>query len=226
MTPTPTDRCAHRLGISAWLLLAVIAVTDLRAAEREIVVGNLVYAGDQSSVCFSDRFLTTVKAEAGINTVKRMRAVRLSRADELHATPFVVMSGKEAFALPDQERQLLRNFLQCGGFLLASAGCSSEQWSASLRQELTGLFGDDCLQPIPTDHAMYRTLFQLDELHLKTGGSPAFEGVFIDGRLAVLFSKEGLNDTAHTQGCCCCGGNEVKEAEQVVANVLVYALVE
>ncbi|MDA3961471.1 MAG: DUF4159 domain-containing protein [Planctomycetota bacterium] len=210
------------------LLCLLLIVCACGAAElgRNVRVGNLIYAGDKTSVCFSDRFLTTVQAEAGINTDKRMTATRLANADELFASPFVVMTGQSSFTLPETERTLLKQYLENGGFLLASSSCSSQDFSASFRTAMTETFGDNCLQPIPNDHALFSTLFPLSKVPLKSGGQAEFEGLFVDGRLACLFSKEGLNDTAHTQGCCCCGGNEVKVAEEIVANSLVYALVE
>jgi hypothetical protein len=40
----------------------------------------------------------------------------------------------------------------------------------------------------------------------------------------VLYSQDGLNDTSNTQGCCCCGGNEITNAEQINVNILIYSL--
>ncbi len=216
--------CALCVLCGLTVFLSTIPAAD--SDPRQVKVGNLIYANDKTSVCFSDRFLTTVESEAGINTEKRMHAVRLGRADELLAVPFVIMNGQQEFTLPAGERALLKRYLDGGGFLLASAGCSAEQWSASFRRELEAVFGTGCLKPVPADHPLFNTLFTITDVSLSHGGSAQFEGLFIDGRLACLFSKEGLNDTEHTQGCCCCGGNEVRKAEEVVANALIYALVE
>jgi len=193
---------------------------------RVVVVGNLIYAGDQTSVCFSDRFLTTVETEGGIRTEKRMRAIRVDAWDEMVQVSFAIMNGQNDFVMPDSERENLRGWLEAGGFLVASAGCSSEKWSAAFRRELALTFPEQSLQPVPLDHPAFHTVFDLETIDLKHGGSPLFEGLYLDGRLAVLFTKEGLNDTEHTQGCCCCGGNEVRQAEEVMVNVLAYALVE
>jgi hypothetical protein len=207
-------------------LFLVLLLTALGAAERRAVVGNVVYAGDKTSVCFSDRFLTTVETEGGIPTEKRFRIVHLASRAELDAVPFVIMNGQEAFTLTGDERVNLKRWLDGGGFLLASAGCSSQPWQASFRSEMRELFGAEALREVPRDHALFRTLFTITDFSLSHGGSARFEGVERDGRLTVLFSPEGLNDTAHTQGCCCCGGNEVRQAEEIVADALAYALVE
>ena len=50
------------------------------------------------------------------------------------------------------------------------------------------------------------------------------EGLEINGRLAMVYSKEGLNDVEHAQGCCCCGGNEIRDPEKVNVNVFAYAV--
>jgi hypothetical protein len=49
-------------------------------------------------------------------------------------------------------------------------------------------------------------------------------GIRIGGRLGVVYSQDGLNDTGHTEGCCCCGGNELTNAVQINVNLLAYAL--
>jgi hypothetical protein len=213
-------------ALLTFLLLAVAAAYDATPEPRRVQIANLIYAGDKTSVCFSDRFLTTVETDAGIRTEKRARAVRLAREDELMQSAFAVMTGQEAFTLPEAERANLKRWLDHGGFLLASAGCSSEPWTQSFRTAIEAVFGAGCLVEIPAGHPVFSSLFKLTAIPLKGGGNARFQGVVRDGRLVCLFSKEGLNDTAHTQGCCCCGGNEVKVAEQMVANALVYALVE
>lgn len=206
----------------AWVLAAALAAAEVRRVE----VGNLIYAGEMTSVCFSDRFLTTVKAEAGIDCATRMRQVRLGDAADLGSVPFAVMNGQEAFRFTEDERRNLKAWLSTGGFLLASAGCSSQQWSASFATEMEAIFGPGCLHAVELGHPLFRTLLPVDAAPLSHGGTAAFKGLTIDGRLVCLFSPEGLNDTAHTQGCCCCGGNEVRPAEEIVANALVWALVE
>ena len=52
----------------------------------------------------------------------------------------------------------------------------------------------------------------------------ALEGLEVDGKVVMIYSPHGLNDTAHTEGCCCCGGNEVQNARQVNVNLLAYTL--
>lgn len=185
---------------------------------------NLVYAGTRSSVCFSDRFLTLAAQKSTIATARKFKAVKLAEA-ELFGHPFSIMTGEGAFALTEAERNNLKVYLEQGGFLLASAGCSSKEWDASFRRELGLVFPDRPLAAIPAEHELFRTIFTIKQLGTK--GQPAqLQGLTIGGKLVVIYSNDGLNDTHTMHGCCCCGGNEIANSAEVNANILAYALVQ
>lgn len=208
------------------LLPALLIAADNTVAPRQVQVGNLVYAGTKTSKCFSDSFLTSVGRDTGINLITKFVTVKAAQADDLAQVGFAIMTGEGAFTMTSGERTQLKAWLENGGFLLASAGCSSKEWSASLRNEITQMFGDNALTTVSAEHPIFQTLYDVRSITLKNSGKARFEGVIVDGRLVCLFSHEGLNDTAQVKGCCCCGGNEITNAHQVVANALVYALVE
>ena len=52
----------------------------------------------------------------------------------------------------------------------------------------------------------------------------SLEGLEINGRLVLVYSKEGLNDVEHASGCCCCGGNEIQDPGKVNVNIFTYAV--
>src|SRR5262249_8991293 len=146
-------------------------------------------------------------------------AVKLA-SDELFNFPLVIMTGEGAYQLPDQERDNLRRFVERGGMLLASAGCSSQEWDRSFRRGMAKVFPQNPLQPIGMDHPIFHTVYDVKELKAKHGRPRPLEGVTIGGRLGVIYSQDGLNDTSHAQGCCCCGGNEITNAIDVNVNIL------
>ena len=88
-----------------------------------IKVANLVYAGTKTSECFSDHFLRRAEESSSISTSRRLHSVKLA-SDEVYNFPILIMNGEGEFTLLSQERDNLRRFIQRGGFLLASAGCS------------------------------------------------------------------------------------------------------
>jgi len=216
------------LGLDAALGQASEPTRDAPAdapAEGRVKVANLVYGGGKTSVCLADGFLVTVARETPINVQRTFERVEL--ADEaLFDHPFAIMTGEGDFALSADEKSQLKTYLQRGGFLLASAGCSNAAWAESFRSVIAELFGADALRGIEPDHPLFDQLYTIDGLKMKRPtGDERLWGLSLDGRLAMVFSPEGLNDTGNAgKGCCCCGGNEVRNARQINANILLYAL--
>ena len=185
--------------------------------------GNLIYNGNKSSVCFADRFLTDVAQQTSLRVNKKFCPVRLD-AEALFDYPFCVMSGNENFSLNEKERRQLRKFLTQGGFLLASPGCSDEKWDQSFRQEIKVCFPEYPLEKIPMTHPVFSTVNPISRLTEKHGKPVMLEGLEINGRLVLVYSKEGLNDVEYAKGCCCCGGNEIENPGKVNVNIFAYAV--
>lgn len=209
------------------LLGCALTATAVRAESNNGVIqcANLIYAGTQTSRCFSDEFLSSIQKKTSVVTERRFKPVKLA-SNDLFKFPFVVMTGESNFRLSEPERANMKRYLSNGGFLLASAGCSSKDWDRSFRMEMKSILPDSPLKPIPMEHAIYQTVCQVKKLKLSHGGTDkaTLEGVEVNGKIVVVYSSEGLNDTAHNKGCCCCGGNEVQNSLEVNVNILAYAL--
>ncbi len=208
------------------LLAFFVATTAPLFAEKEGVVqcANVIYAGNKTSRCFADAFLTTLQQKTTIVTERRFKPVKLD-SKELYDHPFLVMTGEGDFRLLQPERDNLKKYLLGGGFLLASAGCSSKEWDASFRREMKGLLPERPLQAIAMEHALFRTVYQIQRLDLaKSSGTASLEGVEAGGKLVVVYSRHGLNDTHNSSGCCCCGGNEIRNSQEINVNIVAYAL--
>jgi len=188
-----------------------------------VQVANLVYAGTKSSRCFSDHFLIRAEKESAVSTSRRFHAVKLA-SDDIFEFPLLIMTGEGSFSLSDRECENLRRYVEHGGLLLASAGCSSTEWDRSFRREMVRIFPNHRPRPIPMNHPMFHTVYEIKTVTASHGKPRPLLGVTIGGRLGVVYSPDGLNDTSHTRGCCCCGGNELKNAEQINVNILAYAM--
>jgi len=195
------------------------------AAGETVECANLIYAGTKSSVCFSEAFLSTVASETTINTSRKFKSVKLGEKDIFHF-PFAVITGEGAFTLTEDERKNLKLYLEKGGFLLASAGCSSKEWSDSFSHEIETIFPDRKLAEVPMTHPIFRTVFDISRLDMSHGGEAKLLGLTIGGKIVLIYSPDGLNDTGTMHGCCCCGGNEIKNSQKVNANILAYALLQ
>ncbi len=201
-------------------------VTPVKPGTVDLTVlqcGNLIYADNKSSVCFADKFLSDVARDTNLKVAKNFCPVKLS-ADALFDFPFCVMSGNEPFTLTQKERDNLRKYLSYGGFLLASPGCSDAKWDKSFRTEMKLCFPDVPLKKIPMNHPIFSIVNSISRLTEKSGKQVMLEGLELNGRLVMIYSTEGLNDVGNAKGCCCCGGNEIREAARVNVNVFTYAL--
>lgn len=184
--------------------------------------GQLIYGANQTAICFADAFLTDSAKETGLNISPKFAPIQLSK-DEVFNTPLCVFTGQGDFTLKESERVNLRRYLQNGGFMLSSPGCSDKEWNGAFQREIALALPGYEMKEIPMNHEIFSTVNHITSLTVK--GSPAhLQGVFINGRLALVYSPEGLNDAHSAKGCCCCGGAEISEARKVNVNSVAYAL--
>jgi hypothetical protein len=217
-------RCAAiPAGILALLALMPTAAQDVDPGAK-VQCANLVYAVNKSSVCFSDRFLHRLELETNVRTDSKFRKVSLE-SNDIYKYPFSIMTGEGGFSLTPKERIQLKYYVTHGGFLLASSGCSDPAWTRSFRNEMAQVFPGQKLQPVPLNHPIYQTVYAIHAVQTTHEHKKSqLEALTQDGSIVVIFSPDGLNDTAHAENCCCCGGDEVDQAEYMNVNILSYAL--
>src|SRR5207249_1309612 len=112
---------------------------------------NLIYGDNKTSVCFSSEFMSQIMRDSHVQTNPRLTAVKLESPD-IYQFPFAVMTGEGAFTLSQAQRENLRNYLSNGGFLVASAGCSSGPWSSSFLSEIAVVFPELKLTRLDHSH--------------------------------------------------------------------------
>ncbi|MCC7192782.1 MAG: DUF4159 domain-containing protein [Phycisphaeraceae bacterium] len=197
--------------------------------KREIEVGMLSYGNGHGSKCFAAGFLDDVARKTELKVKREFKNVALD-SKELFSYPFVVMSGEGDFKLSDKEVEHLRAYIKKGGFILASSGCSSGEWASAFEAAMKQVMPKDYdkkLKALTLDHAVFHTLFDIDNLQTRqaTDEKVVIYGIEIEGRLAMIYSPFGLNDTVNAGGnCCCCGGNEIQNARYINADILAYVL--
>lgn len=221
------------LAIGLALALSPAALTPRALAQSggddqagEVRAANLIYGNNRTSVCFADEFLADVERKTNIKTNRRFFPVQMN-SDELFDYPFAVMTGEGNFSLSARQRDTLKDYLRYGGFVIASAGCSSKPWNQSFKSEMTRMFPDSELIRLEAEHPIYHTVYDITTSRYKSGANklPELHALEIDGRVVMVWSPDGLNDSSNAgPNCCCCGGNEVKSAKQLNVNILAYAL--
>ncbi len=111
--------------------------------------------------------------------------------------PMLYMTGYEAFALNDDERLALRQYVLDGGTIVADATLGSPAFAQSFASEMQQTFPQHPLKPLPLDHPVFRGYYPYTHVHYftvaggthtKTQGPPEMLGVTIAARTAVIFS--------------------------------------
>jgi hypothetical protein len=207
-----------------WYSIRTLAAQD-HPAGGTVRCANLIYGNGKTSVCFSAEFLKQLSRESHIQADSKLYPVRLE-ATELYDYPFAIMTGEGDFRLSPPQRETMRNYLTNGGFIIASAGCSNPSWAKSFRREIAAVFPELALRRLDPSHAVFHCLYEIPRLDLgKSSGQAHLEGLEIDGKIVLVFSSDGLNDSGKvSDDCCCCGGNEIKNARLVNCNLLAYTL--
>jgi hypothetical protein len=151
------------------------------------------------------------------------------------------MHGRTAFEWGETERKQLREYVQNGGVLFADACCGAPLFDQSFRAQVKKLLPDVTLERIPIEHDIFRTPFDIREVTrrlpganapdqpLKTTaqrGQPILEGIAIDGRLAIIYSKYDLSCALEKQASLVCNGYASEDALNIAMNIVIYAMME
>lgn len=176
----------------------------------------------KSGQCFGTRFLQLAASESTIRVSPVLDAAALD-GPALFEHPFAIMSGEGSFELSDRELAQLRRYLVGGGFLLATAGCSSNAWQGSFERAVERVFPDAPVPgpgatpiaaapgaaphpgarwvELPMTHEVFHTLFDIADLTTRPPGAAArILALEIDGRITCIYSPGGLNDTKSASG--------------------------
>lgn len=169
--------------------------------------------------------------------------VRPGNAKELWPHKFLYMHGKGKFTMSDtedsKEVENLRAHLELGGTLLADACCGAESFDAAFRELAKQLFPDRKLEVIPADDLLYgeklngEAITRLRCRTAKADGSPEatfqdvppmLEGIQIDGRWVVIYSRYDIGCALEKNKSSACKGYDPDSAMKLATAALLYSL--
>lgn len=182
---------------------------------------NAMGPGEDSDL----NFLRTFGRLTGLRTSNRNEShgVRnLGRYAKGYAPPFVFMTGHAHIRLSSAELQVLREYLNGGGMLFASAG--SAQWHNEFRNLMRQLYPDDNLRVIADDDPIFRQPY-----YFANGAPPLWHhggrqamGIRRDGRWTVFYHPGDIQDAWRT-GHSGLSPELAQRAAQLGVNVIYYA---
>lgn len=222
-------RLAFAAGLSAAAMDRVWAALD----------GGFQLARLRCDACdwFTDFAGVGMAPSADVNFLERLagntsilaRPQELSLAVDdaaLFQQPFLVMHSHTPFVYSDAEVARLRTAVERGSFLFIEDCGGTERFDRAARDILRRMFPHRPLEPLPEGHALLHCLFSLrpDDLAGDKVVARGCECVILDGRVAVLYSRNDLH-CAWEGHACRPGGEEQRDnAFRFGMNIVTYAL--
>lgn len=158
-----------------------------------MTIGRLHYDGGgdwYANPSSLPNLLSAIRTRTRLRVAPEEKVVTLSD-DDLWNVPYVYMTGHGNVHWSDRDLATLRRYLQQGGFLHADDNYGMD---ASIRRELARLFPDHPLVEVPLDHPVYHLVYDfpkgMPKIHVHDGKPAQGFGIFLDGRLVVLYSYQ------------------------------------
>lgn len=146
--------------------------------------------------------------------------------------PLLYMTGHHEFHWDKDEAARLGRYLNAGGMLLADACCGRMAFDAAFRREIEKVLPEQKLQKLPADHPLYRAHYDIRRVDYTPRvredfgpfDAPELEGITLDGRLAVVYSRFDLGNGWEQFPHAYSYGYKDESALQIGTNVIVYAV--
>ena len=146
--------------------------------------------------------------------------------------PLLYATGHRDFVWSAAEAAALGRYLKAGGLLLADACCGRLAFDAAFRRELAKALPGQQLERLPLDHPLYHAHYDIKQVgytprvHEDFGqlSAPELEGITIEGRLAVIYSRFDLGNGWEQFPHAYSYGLKDESALQIGTNVLISAV--
>lgn len=227
---------AYVLGSTEYgrFLAQEFPVYDGRTASGDVFrFGAVTYAGSWDvNPALQNSVLAGLKENTGIDVDYAPNAVPLDDP-QLGEFPLLFMTGHYDFQLTPEEEAGLREYLQRGGMLVATAAAGLKPFDAAFRKEMKKVLPDAEFLKLPPTHPLFAGGWNpIDRVEYTptalrddpTLEFPEFHGIFLDGRLAVLYSPFDLMSGVNKESNAYAKGVTTDDALRLVTNVITYAL--
>ena len=184
--------------------------------------------------------LIALNSYAGVTANTKVK--NITPVDEsLKNYPLIYMHGRNSFTFTKQEQERLRTQVNRGAVFFADACCASPQFDKSFRELIQQTFPDHKLTRIPANHELFTTKVAHDLHDVRRRepnggepgkpfkpttivGDPVLEGIEIDGRFVVIYSKYDLSCALERQASAACAGYVTEDAVKIAVNVVMYSI--
>lgn len=172
---------------------------------------------------------TSVEVRSDVSVVDGLGA-------DMFDYPFLFMAGDRRFAPWPQERvNMLRSYLQAGGFLFidSAEGVSDGPFSSSVEREIQRIYPNKRLTQVPRDHVLHKSFYLVDQPVGRINVASHFQGIFDEDRLSIVVNHNDMlgalarDNFGNWEYSVSPGGERQREmAYRLGINVVMYALTQ
>lgn len=212
----------------------------LRAPRGFLKAAQIRHDGDwQPAPRAMPNLMRYLHGEFKLDVSSQTEELRLN-SPELFQFKFLYMHGRRRFGFTPDELNNLRANLKTGGVLLADACCGSPEFNAAFRTFATQLFPEAKLEPIPPGDPLFGAEINgtgITTVRLrreKPDGRgveaefretpPLLEGIRIDGRWVVIYSRYDIGCALENHQSSDCAGYDKTSAFRLASAAVLYQL--
>jgi hypothetical protein len=200
----------------------------------DFVFAQLVHDGDwDPDPSAVHNLLKFARDNSTLEVKFKRQELKLKDFDRESATyPLLYMTGHREFAWSQEEAAKLQRYLKAGGMLLADACCGRMAFDTAFRREIAKVLPQAKLERLPLDHPIYHSHYDIKTVDYTPRvredfgpfDSPELEGITVEGKLAVVYSKFDLGNGWEQFPHAYAYGLKDESALQIGTNVIIHAV--
>jgi hypothetical protein len=173
----------------------------------------------------------------GLEVLVKPRRLELRERSDVYKAKFLYMHGREDFRIASEQLEPLRFTLENGGLLLADACCGNEKFDKSFRKFAQELFPGEKLELVPVgskrdglfSKELNKEVLSQENIKCRKKANgpyepmePHLEGIRLNGRWVVLYSKYDLGCALERNTSADCVGYDPASALRIATAVVRY----
>lgn len=174
-------------------LFFVFSTLAFSQATGAFQIARLKYAGGSdwyNGQTEEPNLLNFIKDKTNLDVDPEYTFVDIA-SDEIFSYPFLFMTGHGNVVFSDDEADRLRKYLNAGGFLYVDDDYGLDK---GFRREIKKVFPEKDLVELPFSYGLFHVFYDFPngtpKIHEHNGKPPQAFGIFINKRLAVLYTYE------------------------------------
>ena len=188
------------------------ALLFLAKGKSPVLINKLMWSGDWNNDRHDAEHLTAFASDQFQQTVTWQVVTLQDGMSTLRQAPILYFNGHTAPNFTAEEKQVLRDYLDQGGFIFAEACCGKQAFHTGFLALAKELLPERKLEALPANHPVWRS-------HFRITARPALMGVTIGCRTPIIYAPFDMSCAWEKMD----GTPAAEQAFQLGTNICAYA---